>query len=221
MDAPPPLERFARGSDTANTEEPNQRNPSSAARKSSSAFRRGFLNGPVSSNKRPILATACSTSQEAPLLVFPEVQEAVGRGWITADLVERIATDAVLSKALSSRDFQDLIELMKTDPARAKSVLGSQPELASAFQAWAKLMGDHFEALGNRSDQAESTLIQEARPENRADIHEVLKDREVGNRLEYIRRGGKLDPRQLASVNPALASKIQTLLNSGHLSLTV
>lgn len=201
MDEPPPLERFnpkpVEGTITASSRPVHV-----------SGLKRGFLD--TKPKGLPPGATPIHNPRSS--LVLPEVQRAMGQDWMTPSLLELLAADPVLSQALGSDEFQDLIRLIRTDPSKAQSMLSSNAELENVFKSWTKLMGNHFDALAAKETRALD--------EPSKDAAKLLQDPDVQNIIKLIRRGHRLDPRHLETLNPILASKVKALMNSGYLALT-
>ena len=145
-------------------------------------------------------------------LVIPEVQKAMGRGWLTKDLISLVGTNSDLMSALNDEGFQQLLGLMKRDPRRAREILERDHRLSSMLRCWASVLGDHFESLSTKQSPDSIELIREARKT-------LSNDPEIQQLLALLSRGVKIDPREMASKNPALWKKVDRLIKSGLLRL--
>ncbi|CAM9851409.1 unnamed protein product, partial [Chrysoparadoxa australica] len=92
-------------------------------------------------------------------LVLLDVQEALkGRqkledgAWMTPDLMEKISSRPELVAALQSPNFTKALELMKSDPAKAKALLQKNPQATELLAELASILGGHFQELGAAED---------------------------------------------------------------------
>lgn len=145
-------------------------------------------------------------------LVIPEVQKAIGREWLTNDLISLVENDSALISALNDEGFHQLLGHMRTDPRRARETLERDHRLSSMLRCWASVLGDHFESLATNKSEESVDLIREEQ-----NTH--LDEPEIQHLLALISRGVKIDPREIASRNPGLWKKVDRLIKSGLLRL--
>lgn len=104
-------------------------------------------------------------------LLLPEVQEAMkhaaggglggagggggggGQGWLTPELLEKIAEKPRLAAMLADPRFSQAMKLMSTAPQEALGMFASSPEARESFTELMSLLSTHFTALGKAADE--------------------------------------------------------------------
>ncbi len=106
-------------------------------------------------------------------LLLPEVQEAMKhaaggglggaggggggeggqQGWLTPELLEKIAEKPRLAAMLADPRFSEAMKLMSTAPKEALGVFASSPEARESFTELMSLLSTHFTALGKEADE--------------------------------------------------------------------
>ena len=232
-DLPPPLERIYPTSKVypvtqrAELVEPHQRAHlpnallvSSVKPAVSAGMKKGFLNTPKL--QKPVGDHVLLNPPSPPAansLVFPEVQSALGREWMTPGLMDSVRKDPEVMEAVNDPKFMELLDLMKKDPRRARLITESDARMDSMLRRWAGLLGTHFEMLTGSADQARDDRVLSPEIQDPA-LQQILNDSQVQQLIELMRTGGRVDPREILSRNPVLGARIKILIERGLLTLT-
>ena len=150
-------------------------------------------------------------------LVLPEVQKAIGREWITPDLIDTVSRE--LGGSASEEELHILVKLMQKDPAGARSLLERDPELSEKFKRFLSLMGNHFEKLGQMEQQVLSPLNRDNGGLDEVS-REILKDKAISTLIKAISSGRKVSMTQVADQHEDFKRKLQHLIEHGVLSIT-
>ena len=115
--------------------------------------------------------------------------------------------------------LHEALALLQRDPKEAKKRYQHDPEVTEMISRYMRILGSHFELLGkdNKGHSAQQKVDtkqgQSIVPE---DVESLLSDPQVEQVLDYVKKGGQLDPRKLP---PMIFSKIKILLERGVLQL--
>lgn len=111
--------------------------------------------------------------------VFEEVQEALredenplmaklkGGEWMTPNLMEQFKTNPIISKGLSNPKCQAAIQTMQRDPAEAKRLFASDPDVDIFMREFGKLMSTHFESFTPSNNSSTADLKNENNENNK------------------------------------------------------
>lgn len=106
----------------------------------------------------------------ASTLQLPEVQSSMaeaeaaaggavaGASWVTPELLAKVAADPLLRKAFTDARCAEAMEALQTDPKSAMERYGHVEEMRDFLQAFLKLMGEHFSALGEEGAAREAAI---------------------------------------------------------------
>mmetsp|Transcript_18411 Transcript_18411/g.54538 ORF Transcript_18411/g.54538 Transcript_18411/m.54538 type:complete len:309 (+) Transcript_18411:50-976(+) len=106
----------------------------------------------------------------ASTLQLPEVQSSMaeaeaaaggavaGASWVTPELLAKVAADPLLRKAFTDARCAEAMEALQTDPKAAMERYGHVEEMRDFLQAFLKLMGEHFSALGEEGAAREAAI---------------------------------------------------------------
>ena len=78
--------------------------------------------------------------------------------WITEDLLKKVECNPALANKLTDPKFREILEQVGTDPLKALSMIGKDPEMQKVMQEFSGLMGDYFTTLGDSMAQGVSVL---------------------------------------------------------------
>ena len=119
---------------------------------------------------RPVDVIEFKTKEDAPARgVLPEVQKAMQESapeWANDDLAKKMQSDPVLSKAMRDPRFASALNRIAKDPQVAMQEMARDPALKNIMGAFAKVMGEHFTALGEaqEAETAKSTKSKQETP---------------------------------------------------------
>ena len=129
------------------------------------------------------------------------------QGWLTPSLLQQIVSDPLLVKSMSEPRFQEAIALLQKSPAEAKKKYQNDSEVTEMIIRYMRIIGTHFEVLG-RQEQSKTS--------HEVEVEAILKDTDVIKIIEFLRNGGKLDPRTIPS---PLFKKLRVLIDQGLLNI--
>jgi len=81
-----------------------------------------------------------------------------GASWVTPELLAKVAADPLLRKAFTDARCAEAMEALQTDPKAAMERYGHVEEKSDFLQAFLKLMGEHFSALGEEGAAREAAI---------------------------------------------------------------
>ena len=141
----------------------------------------GGKSAPSSSSSSPSMSTKPSTAESIPTirpaqtvvkggscgkssLVLDEVQTAMKTDnpvlaqlqqgdWVTPDLTKIMMGNEILSRGLRNPKCTAAIELMQSNPKEAQRRFQGDPEVDIFMREFGRVMGAHFEALGNSNQK--------------------------------------------------------------------
>eukprot|EP00731_Ephydatia_muelleri_P032032 Em0023g539a len=184
-------------------------------------------------------------SPNAGSLEIPEVQDAMknaapllaSREWVTDDLLEKIESHPLLSKAFRDPSLsQVLAEFQRNPEAMLKAAQGNQ-EMMQFLQEFSLLMGGHFAALSGKNAQGSKTapegkLITEACTSSgnseelkfkellqRPDIQQILLDKEIQRLIATLKSNPDQAQQILRSSNSDFRQKVHILVDNGILGM--
>lgn len=173
-------------------------------------------------------------------LKLPEVQQALQQGiknlqtdssWVTPQLLQAMQSRPNLIKGMSNPHVMEALNLMQSDPDKAKTKYRDDPEVTSFMKEFSSLMATHFEVLGKESGTsgAPTAVAQMGRASSQDAVHapqflepkvaEVMKDPEVQALLGALRAGRLLEMHELCREHPRLFQKMKVLLDAGLLNM--
>mmetsp|Transcript_35989 Transcript_35989/g.114668 ORF Transcript_35989/g.114668 Transcript_35989/m.114668 type:complete len:329 (+) Transcript_35989:377-1363(+) len=111
-------------------------------------------------------------------LKLPEVQASMAQGeaaaaaasaggkdgWVTPELLSKIAADPLLRKAFTDPRYTDAMSALQTDPKAAMAKYGHIDEMRTFMQSFMKLMGNHFTALVEKQQASEQAATIVSQP---------------------------------------------------------
>jgi len=173
-----------------------------------SSLRKGFFSQPTEKTKKSTVINLIPSQSKMDSLRLPEVQKAMSssmtsllstQSWMTPELMQSVISDPLLSKSMTDPKFQDALSLLQKDPKQAKVKYENDPEVTAMLNRFLGVFGNHFESLSKPNED------------------DALKnDPELAELVEYMRRGGRLDPRGLP---PQLLAKVKLLIDKGLLRI--
>lgn len=177
-------------------------------------LKKGFLNK-SECNDVPFIQASGDFNRNP--LVLPEVQKAIGREWITPDLIDTVSRE--LGGSASEGELNILVEMMQKDPAGARALLERDSQLSAKFKRFLSMMGNHFEKLGLMEQEVQSPL---SRGDGGLDqvSREILKDKAISNLINAISSGRKVSMTQVAAHSEDFKRKLKHLIEHGVLSFT-
>ena len=72
--------------------------------------------------------------------------------WMTPDLLGKLQTSPALMQGLADPEVMQAVALMQARPAEAKEKFKNNKKVTEFFVEFSKLMGGHFENLGEKED---------------------------------------------------------------------
>jgi len=234
--------------------------------KPSNGFKKGFLSGGTSqrsTNKVSSSATGSSGSSSGGVpmlkgsadakqksLELPEVQSKMAadqaeaaklgangpNGWMTPELMQKIAATPVLRKAFMDPRCQQAMSEMTSNPTEAMKKYGDVPEMREFLQAFMKLMGEHFGELAEKQE-AEKRKAQEAQamasmtPEQRKaqevaakamadpEVHAIVSEPKIQALLANMQMGTSFELEAAMRSDPDVVRKLQKLSAAGLIGM--
>jgi len=98
----------------------------------------------ASSGKKMVIEEVQRAMQEAESPIVRQLQQGE---WITPDVMKVFASNPVISKGLQSQKCVKAMELMQTDPKRAKEMFQHDAEVDLFLREFGAVMSAHFECL--------------------------------------------------------------------------
>ena len=142
--------------------------------------------------------------------------------------MQAIIQDPLLARSMTEPHLQEALQVLQKDPKEAKKRYQNDPEVTEMLSRYMKVLGVHFEKLGSdRVTERTSTeasgfqpihdlpVISRA-PDSDPLVRSILADPQVSLIVDYVRKGGQLDPRRL---HPAMFEKIKILIDKGVFQL--
>lgn len=187
---------------------------------------------------------------------IPEVQEAMkssgkpsleGKDWITEDLLKKVERNPALANKLTDPKFREIMEQVGTDPLKALSMIGKDPEMQKVMQEFSGLMGEYFTTLGDSMAQGtsanasknqgsdiglterSSTRQQTAVPPSQEDeakmrdilsdpeVMKVLQDHQIQRLLTMMKTNPEAAQLEVNRATPEMRVKLQKLVEVGLL----
>lgn len=131
--------------------------------------------------------------------------------WLTPDLLMKISQNPNLLKYFMDPRFSEVIGLMQKDPKKAVSQFGHVPEFNEFIKEFSKIMGTHFENLGNKNAEKQ---VQNQFANFDKETQEILQDPKIIPIISKLQVEGKLDIEEIQR-DPYLSSKIKKLIDKG------
>lgn len=191
--------------------------------------------------------TVVRKAEGADPLKLPEVQESIEEqrasgsaaqgmvdgspGWVTPDLLQKIAADPLLRKAFTDPKCATAMAALQKNPQAAMQQYGDVPEMRDFMMKFMKLMGDHFTALGvqqeEKAREQQQPPIQAVRsPEEESamkamqdpEVAAILQDKEVQQVLQCLQMG-KAHEVEGPMKRPDMVEKLQRLAQAGLIGM--
>jgi hypothetical protein len=159
---------------------------------------------------------------------FPLV--ANSKEWLTADMLDKIDSNPVLSRGLTDPNISKALEKFRTNPEEAMKENQKNPQVMEFLQEFCKLMGDHFTSLADKRDsthqeeQIRECLTEEEKKMKEAlndpKVQEVLRDANVQKLIELLKDDVTEAQRFLDSNRSSeFQSKVRLLIDYGVLNV--
>ncbi|KAI8998121.1 hypothetical protein BC832DRAFT_566225 [Gaertneriomyces semiglobifer] len=229
----------------------NQRKsePARAAAVSSFGLKKGFLNSSNGSSSKSNSSAQPKKARMTELtakpknsLELPEVQDEMRKTmdklpqkeWLTPELLEKVASSPILSKAFADPAFMSATQMLAKNPAQAFEALQrTHPQYITALRELASLLADQFNGLAeshqqqnveklienNGLDTQEKAFVQKVMSNPKA--VEALKDPRVLQALGRMQKDKKeVGMDMIRGLDEDLRSKVGVLIELGVLGVS-
>jgi hypothetical protein len=183
-----------------------------------------------------VVVTTPTVSPSRPIdnRVLPVVQEKT-MDTNPLDLQETIASNPRLFRALQDPTFVGALDIIQTNPSKAKTIFNENPQLASLFQEFGGVLGLHYSKLGELQQQQQETkppeeqMKQVSTKNNRDPVQEkvnkILANQELAelltdpNTQRVMQECGVPGRMQAYMQHPEYGPKLRRLIDAGLLKV--
>ncbi|CDW86300.1 UNKNOWN [Stylonychia lemnae] len=162
-------------------------------------------------------------------LKLQEVQEAMSSTllkkkdeWMNADFFQKLQQNPLLLKAFTNPQYMAAMSEFGQNPTEAMKKYGNNPEFRTILEEFSKMMGTHFEQIGDQKAKEEEEKVNNDPVmqiiNNDEQVKAVLNDPKVKKVLDHLRFNGALDLHEVMRKDPELGMKMQFLISKGVLN---
>eukprot|EP00347_Sterkiella_histriomuscorum_P016908 403351390 len=162
-------------------------------------------------------------------LKFQEVQDAMTSTlekkkdeWMNPEFFQKLSQNPILLKAFTNPQYMAAMSEFGKNPQETMQKYGGNPEFRTILEEFSKMMGQHFEDLGDKKQKEEEEKIQNDPVmqiiNNDEQVKTILADPKVKKVLDHLRFNGALDLHEIMRKDPELGMKMQYLIQRGVLN---
>jgi hypothetical protein len=190
-----------------------------------------------------VVVTTPTVTASSPvgLLLLPEVQQQKQRmdPHPPLDLHETMTSNPRLFRALQDPTFVGALHIIQNDPTKAKAIFNENPQLASLFQEFGRVLGLHYSKLvmvqqkkQQRQDEAKlpeeqmkQVSTKNTRDPDQETVNKILANREMAellmdpNMQRVMQECGVPGRMQAYMQHPEYGPKLRKLINAGLLKV--
>lgn len=142
--------------------------------------------------------------------------------WMTPDFFTKLASNPTLMKAFQNPQYMQAFSEFGQNPNEAMKKYGGNPEFRQLLEEFSKVMGSHFEELGDKKAKEEEEKMNNDPVmqiiNNDEEVKAILADTKVKKVLDHLRFKGGLDLYEIMRKDPELGRKMQILISKGVLN---
>jgi CHASE2 domain-containing sensor protein len=151
------------------------------------------------------------------------------------DLQETMASNPRLFRALQDPTFVGALHIIQNDPTKAKAIFNENPQLASLFQEFGRVLGLHYSKLGKvqqqqqeakpPEEQLKQVSTKNTRDPDQETVHKILSNQELAELLmdpsmqRVMQECGVPGRMQAYMQHPEYGPKLRKLINAGLLKV--
>jgi len=156
-------------------------------------------------------------------------------GWMTPELMTKIAMSPILRKGFTDPRCQTAMGEMQANPAAAMKKYGDVPEMKEFLQAFAKVMADHFGKLAEKQEAEKKIQEQQAAaaltPEQRKaqevaekamadpEVRAIVAEPKIQQLIGRMQTGVSFEIEREMRNDPDLVRKLQKLSLAGLIGM--